>query len=90
MHRIDGYKIQCIILARSGGVGAGSASSLGKFRTSRRRSSLRLGLEMATVASSMGEAGGPIVIVAGSHHRHRLIRPDWASIVTGAGWAKLR
>ena len=50
-------KIQCILLVRSGGVGAGSVSSLGKGWDGRRRSSLRLGPEMATVASSLGEGG---------------------------------
>ena len=79
-------KIQCILLvARSGGVGAGSALSLGKMGMGRHRSSL-LGPEMATTASSLGEGGDPIVvlpgwagakvIVAGRHCRHRLIGPD--------------
>ena len=50
-------KIQCILLARSGRVGIGSASSLGKIGMGCRQSSLRLGPEMATVASSLGEGG---------------------------------
>ena len=59
-------KIQCILLvARSGGVGAGSALSLGKMGMGRRRSSLRLGPEMVTIALSLGEGGGPIVVLPG-------------------------
>ena len=67
-------KIQSILLVdRSSEAGAGSASSVGRIGMGRRRSSLRLGPEMATIASSLGEAGKPYrpIIRLASYGRHR-------------------